>query len=435
MKRMAALGVLMVFAGMAVSAYKAYAKDAAGAVDKGGREMTGIKGIEHILVYKDPNLAHAVNQTSIVRLQNGELLLGFNEERYPIHADSGQSCFIMSKDGGKTWDPATKQIIWPYTENQGNWDCAFSQSADGSILMHTRVCNFITPRGINYDGDQLLGMAPPGMPERLKRQMGYALFKSRDNGATWTGPVEVNTNPIASSSLSPYACGGSGAGHIIQLPDGGLLMPLGGIMSLVEEPLSGSETTRCFLLRSDDGGANWEYWSTVAYDPANIINFWEPGMTRLRDGKLVCLMRTQHRPKRQDNLWLTWSDDDGITWSPPKRTALWGYPADVIQLKDGRVLAVYGYRKAPWGVRGCVSKDGLTWDVKNEFVISEGGIAKPATATGINPLINSLNMMQYWHIGYPSVTQLEDGTVVVAYHEYSDDPQPIQQLMCARFKL
>jgi sialidase-1 len=44
-------------------------------------------------------------------------------------------------------------------------------------------------------------------------------------------------------------------------------------------------------------------------------------------------------------------------------------------------------------------------------------------------------MMQYWHIGYPTVTQLADGTVVVAYHEYSLEAQPIQYLMCTRFKL
>lgn len=397
--------------------------------------MMDIRDIEHVEVYKDPDFAHAVNQVSIVPLQNGELFLGFNEERYPIHADSGQSCFIKSTDGGKTWDPATKRVIWPYADNKGNWDCAFSQSADGTILMHTRVCNFIAPRGIHSEGDQTLGMAPPGMPERLKRQTGYALMKSTDNGATWTEPIEVNTSPIASSSLSWYACGGSGAGHIIELPDGGLLMPLAGTMSMNEEPGTGTETERCFLLRSDDGGDNWEYWATVAYDPAGIINFTEPGMTRLNDGKLLCLIRTHHKPNRQDNMWFTWSDDDGVTWSPPKRTSLWGYPADVTQLRDGRVLAVYGYRKDPWGVRGCVSEDGLTWDIKNEFVVREGGTARPSTNPDTNPLVDSLNMAQYWHIGYPSVTQLEDGTVVVAYHEYSDDAQPIHCLMCTRFKL
>ncbi len=397
--------------------------------------MVEIKDVEHVFVYKDPELAHACNQVSIVLLQNGELFLGFNEERYPVHADSGQSCYIKSTDGGKTWDPATKKVIWPYTENKGNWDCAFSQISDGTIIMHTRVCNFIAPRGIHSDGDQTLGMPPPGMPERLKRQTGYVVLKSKDGGKTWTDPIEVNSSPIASSALGAYACGGSGAGHIIELPDGGLIMPLDGTISNRDVTAMENEPSRCFTLRSDDGGDNWEYWSTVAYDPAAIINFLEPGMTRLNDGKLVCLLRTSHRPNRQDNMWFTWSEDDGITWSPHKRTPLWGYPAAMKQLKDGRVLAVYGYRKAPWGVRGCTSEDGVTWDVKNEFVIREGGVPIPKAGSGARSLQDTYIYGQYWHIGYPSVTQLEDETIVAAYHEYSDDEQPIHYLMCTRFKL
>lgn len=397
--------------------------------------MVNINNVEHVFVYKDPELAHACNQVSIVLLQNGELFLGFNEERYPIHADSGQSCFIKSTDGGKTWDPSTKKVIWPYTDFMGNWDCAFTQINDGTIVMHTRVCNFIAPRGIHSEGDQALGMPPPGMPKRLKRQTGYVVLKSKDGGKTWTDPIEVNTSPIASSALGPYACGGSGAGHIIELPDGGLLMPLDGTISTKGVTGVESEPSRCFTLRSDDDGDNWEYWSTVAYDPASIINFMEPGMTRLKDGRLVCLLRTSHKPHRQDNMWFTWSNDDGITWSPPKRTSLWGYPAAMKQLKDGRVLAVYGYRKAPWGVHGCVSEDGVTWDIKNEFVIREGGVPVPKPGSGPRSLQDMLIFGQYWHIGYPSVTQLEDETVIAAYHEYSDDVQPIHYLMCTRFKL
>ena len=397
--------------------------------------MVSIKNVEHIMVYKDPELAHACNQVSIVLLQNGELFLGFNEERYPVHADSGQSCYIKSYDGGRTWNPSEKRIIWPYTENKGNWDCAFAQISDGTILMHTRVCNFIAPRGINYEGDQCLGMPPPGMPERLKRQTGYAILKSKDNGETWTDPIEVNTSPIASSSLSAYACGGSGAGHIIELPDGGLLMPLDGTISQNHEVGLGIETTRCFLLRSDDRGDNWEYWSTVAYDPASIIHFMEPGMTRLNNGILICFLRTHHKPNRQDNLWFTWSEDDGITWNPFKKSPLWGYPAEVLQLKDGRVLVVYGYRKDPWGVRGCISENGLNWDIKNEFSIREGGVPIPKPGMGDRTVQDMLIMAQYWHIGYPSATQLEDGTIIVAYHEYSDDEQPIHYLRATRFKL
>jgi hypothetical protein len=393
-----------------------------------------IADVEHVFVYKDPELAHACNQVSIVALRSGDVLLGFNEERYPIHADSGQSCLIKSSDGGRSWDPASKKVIWPYTESTGNWDCAFAQTCDGTILMHTRICNFIAPRGIHSEGDQMLGLPPPGMPERLKRQTGYAVLKSSDEGDTWGEPIAVNTAPVNSQVLGPYGCGGSGAGHVIELPDGGLLMPLHGNLGSGRGS-GGSETERCFLLRSDDGGDNWEYWSTVAYDPASIISFIEPGMARLRDGRLVCLMRTSHKPSRQDHMWFTHSEDDGITWSPARRTPLWGYPADVVQLADGRVLAVYGYRKEPWGVRGCVSADGVTWKAEDEFSIREGGIPKPQSGLGPRTLQDTLIQAQYWHIGYPSVTQLPDGTVLAAYHEYSDDPHPLQYLMCTRFKI
>jgi hypothetical protein len=391
--------------------------------------MVTPKNLEQVFVYKDPELAHAANQSSVITLQNGEVLMGFNEERYPYHSDSGQSCFIKSRDGGKTWDPATKKVVWPYTDFGGNWDCAFAQISDGTILMHTRVCNFIAPWGIKSEGDQTLGSggvfsgdldpapySPSGRPERLKRQTSYALLKSKDNGNTWTDPIPVNTSPVADSGLGPYSVGGSGAAHIIELPDGGLIFPLGGSVVGVG--------SRAFLMRSDDGGDNWEYFATMAHDPADIIYWVEPGMTRLQNGNLVCLYRTSHvSHSRQDNMWFNYSDDDGVTWNPPEKTELWGFPADILQLQDGRVLAVYGYRDPPWGVRGCLSNDGMTWEIKNQFVIREGGMRHTKVAD------------QWYHIGYPSVTQLKDGTIITGYHEYSDDEPTIQFMACARFTL
>ena len=68
------------------------------------------------------------------------------------------------------------------------------------------------------------------------------------------------------------------------------------------------------------------------------------------------------------------SEDDGFSWTPPKWTNIWGYPAETIALQDGRYLMIYGYRRPPYGVKGVVSNDGLTWDVKDSFVIPEGGV-------------------------------------------------------------
>ena len=114
-----------------------------------------IKDLEHVLVYQDPE--HCINQGSIVRLKNGELFLGYNQERGKIHDDSGQACFIKSFDNGKSWDISTQKVVYPFTENEGNWDCAFSQSSDGTILMHTRVNNFMNPTALGSNVPQEVG--------------------------------------------------------------------------------------------------------------------------------------------------------------------------------------------------------------------------------------------------------------------------------------
>jgi len=62
------------------------------------RNLKNLKDIEQIFVYKDPELAHSCNQTSVITLQNGEVIMGFNEERYRIHAESGQSCLVLKLD-------------------------------------------------------------------------------------------------------------------------------------------------------------------------------------------------------------------------------------------------------------------------------------------------------------------------------------------------
>ena len=140
------------------------------------------------------------------------------------------------------------------------------------------------------------------------------------------------------------------------------------------------------------------------------------------------------------------SEDDGFSWTPPKWLNIWGYPAEAIALQDGRYLMVYGYRRPPYGTRGCISADGLTWDIKNEFVIREGGVpGKTVTETpGSSRMTPSSGKVAeggvswhhpgvYQHIGYPTVQQLSDGTVVAAYHEWSDDPKPLQFCLATRF--
>ncbi|MCI0645046.1 MAG: glycoside hydrolase [Chloroflexi bacterium] len=404
--------------------------------------MTQIKNISHQLVNKDPTLAHCYNQANVKQLRNGEVVAVYNEERFPYHHDTGQTVLIRSKDGGQTWD--SRQVVLPYTSTTGNWDCGIAELVDGSLLVNLTMCGYFK-RGVKPE--QPSWSSEPLTDEwgdwtwayRLTGWLGTYVLKSTDGGHTWGEPIPVNARPLKHAGCR-LGCW--------QLPNGSILLGVyGRIRGYGEE--GEHESTRSALLRSDDNGENWEYYSTLAYDPASIIDYEEPALLRLKDGRLVSFLRTHVNPSGDaKNMVMVVSEDDGFSWMPPKWTNIWGYPAELTPLQDGRYLMVYGYRRPPYGVRGLISEDGLTWDVKNEFVIREGGVPgrhevdqpastlmDPASGRMRRGAIDWRNPGLYQHIGYPSVVQLSDGPILCLYHEWSNDAQPIQYIMSTRFEL
>jgi hypothetical protein len=404
--------------------------------------MPKLKNVTHHTIYAHP--AHCVNQIATRRVKGGEIVAVFNEERFPYHHDSGQTLLMRSADGGQTWAESTLKVVLPWTATTGNWDCGFCELADGTWLVNLTITGFFK-RGIK--AAQPSWSAHPLTEEwgdwtwayRTQGWLGTYVLRSTDRGQTWSEPIPVNVRPLKH--------GGCRLG-CWQLPGGSILMGLYGRIRGYGEEGEG-ESTRAALMRSDDNGDNWEYYSTLAYDPASIIDYEEPALVRLKDGRLVCVMRTHVNPSGDaKNLVLVVSEDDGFSWAPPRWTNIWGYPAEVIPLEDGRYLMVYGYRRPPYGVRGVVSEDGLTWDVKNELVIREGGVPgdtesdtpgssrmRPSSGKAGRGAIDWHHPGSYQHIGYPSVAQAPDGTIVASYHEWSDDPKPLQYVRCTRFTL
>ncbi len=94
--------------------------------------------------------------------------------------------------------------------------------------------------------------------------LGTYVIRSKDGGVTWTEPIPVNIRPMKHGGCRLGAW---------ELPDGGLILALYGRMREYSEDGTG-ETNRCFLVRSDDGGDNWDYYGTLAY-PGSVTNlFW-----------------------------------------------------------------------------------------------------------------------------------------------------------------
>ena len=250
---------------------------------------------------------------------------------------------------------------------------------------------------------------------RMRECDGVWLARSGDNGETWAPAYKASVSPMRWAQPIDEP---------VELPDGSLLMAVQGMLR-ARAYHADEEPYRCFLIRSDNKGQDWEHWSTIAYDPAGIVSFSEPTLGRMPDGTLVCMMRTMHLPRRRhQRMWVSYSRNVGESWSPPEATNLWGYPADLTLLRDGRMLCTYGYRRDPMGVRGCISSDGIHWDAANEFVIREGGTAPVAAEPG-----------WYWHIGYPTSIQLKNGTIFTVDHQWTDKEPFVQYVVGVLWEL
>jgi len=166
---------------------------------------------------------------------------------------------------------------------------------------------------------------------------------------------------------------------------------------------------RAWVLRSTDQGDTWDL-VTIAHDGVHQFN--EAELLCVPGGRVIAMIRNEpYNPKlprhEQGFLWQTYSDDGGRTWSEPQRTEMWGYPPDLLLLESGDVLCTYGYRRQPYGVRACFSRDGgATWDVAHEVILRSDALPDgPGPGKGYPS-----------DLGYPRSVELSDGSIFTAYY-------------------
>ena len=145
--------------------------------------------------------------------------------------------------------------------------------------------------------------------------------------------------------------------NIVGLPDGSLLAPMYG--SLKQDVVWFDTRTlggylkypqawprqfkyRSWLLRSEDGGLNWHYHSTIAAQPElGEEGFCEPNIALLADGSLIALLRNGGGDCGP--LWVCRSWDGGKTWSYPSLTNTpTGNAPEILQMPNGVLACSYG---------------------------------------------------------------------------------------------
>ncbi|HOK56459.1 MAG TPA: sialidase family protein [bacterium] len=267
---------------------------------------------------------------------------------------------IRSKDGGKNWNNS-KKILTPINLGKGE----------------TENINFLSPKEFNFKNPDFMLIA-------IKNN----LFFSDDRGKTLYGPCRLPSFGYDFNWARP---------DYVVREDGALIL-----FSTVN--CSDGKEGKPIAIISKNNGLSWEILSYISSEKNDYMQIMPSGII-LPDGKILCAIRCQ-RYRHGYSFWSECyiSEDSGRSWQFLSRINDIGSPCHLLLLKDGRILATYGYRSYPFGIRCSISEDyGKTW--KNEFIIRDDGGS--------------------WDLGYPVSIQLDSGKILTFYY-FNDKNDKIQ---------
>jgi len=314
---------------------------------------------------------------AIARADNGDIVVMFTRTEEHM-APNGEILLSRSTDNGLTWRPP----IIAYDTIIDDRESGITKLNDGRLLAHLRTVRF-TPS--TYTG-MSPGSYEPYVVEKWIQYVETDDYKqavglhrawhsiSEDNGETWSTPTP-----------------GRDSIH------GGLHLKNGTFLVASYREDKG----QIGVYASDKALGTWDKISTVSCPKPETIRFGEPHILQLLSGRIVMMIRATAIPYDDGadrcRMWGSYSDDNGATWSAPYETPLWGYPPHLLQLSDGRILCSYGYRRAPFGERACISEDGITWKLENEIILRDDAANKD--------------------LGYPVSIELEPGRILTVYYQ------------------
>ncbi len=327
---------------------------------------------------------------NVVMADNGDLLVGFcRAEEH--HSPTGEAMLITSTDKGESWQNLKSIADTPLDDGT----VSFIKLNDGKIILLQFSRVFPTKL---FEEDFVKLNAYPA--ETLKRwtahtkskeyneaskSSGWHCATSADNGKTWSELIKI---------CDAYRNG-------IDLGDGTIMT-------------TGYFSNNCITVnRTDSKQASWNWEiDTLRFPDFKNLSFAEPAVSKLNSGRIIMMIRSVAVPygnsDRRNLLWETYSDDNGKTWIEPYPTPIWGYPAEILQLKDGRVMISYSYRREPFGQRVCFSDDGITWKHENELILRDDGPNED--------------------LGYPSSVEIEPGKILTVYYQPNVPKGTVQEM-------
>ncbi len=354
-----------------------------------------LKDIEHIHICgsEDTFCAHP-RQGGIFNFGNNEIALIHNHApcRYDtpesvMHDFGGyhsQAKILLQRsfDGGATWPQDQEVVIYDESRPIEERRAFVAQESPREEV------DLSSPDSAIYFGRTYTG------PTDEKPEMVCFAVRSADRGKTWDRVPSIVSPP------PPMTLVHKDSHPILRMPDGTFLAAM-----------SVAPPGQVVLYGSDDNGLTWEFLARVADDQSGYGRTTYAGLLQLPDGRLQVYMLNLNGER---NAIQVSESEDGYLWSPPRPIVRVGCspwaarrkPADwkfgmhyrspwPLQLRDGRIVVVFGRRKPPFGLGCLFSEDqGATWSP--EFIIRDDA--------------------EHWDLGYPVATELDDGRIFTAYY-------------------
>jgi sialidase-1 len=343
-----------------------------------------LKKLKDIIIYQNQDFYAAF--PSVVKRESGELIVAFRRapERR-VFGESGSNhtdpnsylVLVRSMDNGETWTESPELILaHPFG---GSQDPCMIQLNDQSI-----VCSSY---GWARVDDRVKSKFPETIQHGNFKFMGGYMVRSEDGGKTWG---DLIVPPPVPKSVTKNVFGDPAPaynrGAMVQDKNGRLYWAVAAQRRITPR------LTNTYLMTSDDGGLTWEYQCPIAEDEKASFN--ETSLYITPKGDIVAFMRTADF---NDHTVVARSTNGGKSFEPWVDSGFQGHPHFALPLPDDNVLLVYGYRHAPFGIRGRILNSECTdFATADEIVLRDDGLKSD--------------------LGYPWATMTADGNVLVTYY-------------------
>jgi len=365
------------------------------------------------------------SEGAVIELDDGRLLLAYTHfYRGGEDWAAGDIRGKLSEDDGTTWSEPF--VVHPNTARCNSGRLALIRLPEPSSVVPSWPSS-LSVLGLIY------------VDLNLFYDTRLYLTTSADEGQTWSRDLQINQTGTL--------------GHICQRGDTALVLSSGRILVPVYALFGGMCAS--FMYYSDDAGSSWsrsygeisvklvEAGRNYAY-----ADFEEPAVVELRDGRLLCFGRT-----RLGQLYQSFSEDQGITWSEAEPTGLASSysPASLKTIPEtGDILCVWHQTSGQEIADGlgrmrmsCAisTDDGQSWahfknleslddrtriepeadahDAVTELHAIRERQALKNTATQAQYPEEVISRYPHWpgyvHVDYPSATFTSTGNVVIIY--------------------